>query len=71
MGLTSALLQQKAMGRHRLEARLRKLNQKQMLQVSVLQVPEQDMSATDEALPDLRGMGVLAGKRKRGEELSH
>ena len=29
------------------------------------------MSATDEALSDLRGVGVLAGKRKRGEELAH
>ena len=37
----------------------------------VLQVCEQGMSATDEALSDIRGMGVLAGKRKRGEELAH
>ena len=29
------------------------------------------MPATDEALSDLRGVGVLAGKRKRGDELAH
>ena len=37
----------------------------------VLQVWEQDVSATDEALSDLRGAGELAGKRKRGDELAH
>ena len=37
----------------------------------VLQVCEQDMSATDEALSDLRGVGLLTGKRKREEELAH
>ena len=36
-----------------------------------VQVWEQDMSATDEALSYLRGVGVLAGKRKRGDELAH
>ena len=29
------------------------------------------MSATDEALSDARRVGVLTGKRKRGEELAH
>ena len=29
------------------------------------------MSATDEALSDLRGVGLLTGKRKREEELAH
>ena len=29
------------------------------------------MSATDEPLSNVRGMEVLAGKRKRGEELAH
>ena len=29
------------------------------------------MSAIDDALSDITGMGVLAGKRKRGEELAH
>ena len=37
----------------------------------VLQVLEQDMTATDEALSDLRGMRVLASKRKRGEQQAH
>ena len=36
----------------------------------VLQECEHDMAETDEALSDIR-MGVLAGKRKRGEELAH
>ena len=35
----------------------------------VLQVCEQDMPATDDALSDIRGMGVLADKRKGGGEL--
>ena len=29
------------------------------------------MSAADEALSDLRGVGELTGKRKRGDELAH
>ena len=29
------------------------------------------MSATDEALSDLRGVGLLTGKRKQEEELTH
>ena len=37
----------------------------------VMQVWEQDVSATDEALSDLRGAGELAGKRKRGDKLAH
>ena len=37
----------------------------------VLQVCEQDTSATDDALSDIRGKGMLAGKRKKGEELAH
>ena len=37
----------------------------------VLQVYGQDMSATDDTLSDIRGMWVLAGKRKRGGELAH
>jgi hypothetical protein len=37
----------------------------------MLQACEQDMSATDEALSDLRGVGMLTGKRKRGDELAH
>ena len=37
----------------------------------VMQVWEQNVSATDEALSDLRGEGELAGKRKRGDELVH
>ena len=37
----------------------------------MLQACEQDMSATDEALSDLRGVGRLTGKRKRGDELAH
>ena len=37
----------------------------------VLQVCEQDVSATDEALSDIIGMGVLVGKRRRGVELAH
>ena len=36
----------------------------------VLQECERDMTETDEALSDIR-VGVLAGKRKRGEELAH
>ena len=35
------------------------------------QVWELDVAAADEALSDLRGVGVLAGKRKRGDELAH
>ena len=35
------------------------------------QVCEQDMSATDGALSDLRGVGLLIGKGKRGEEMAH
>ena len=37
----------------------------------MLQACEQDMSATDEALSDPRGVGRLTGKRKRGDELTH
>ena len=37
----------------------------------MLQACEQDMSATDEALSDLREVGRLTGKRKRGDELTH
>ena len=33
----------------------------------MLQACEQDMSATDEAWSDLRGVGRLTGKRKRGD----
>ena len=36
----------------------------------VLQECEKDMAETDEALSDI-GVGVLTGKRKRGEELAH
>ena len=36
----------------------------------MLQVCEQDMAVTDEALSDLRGTGLLSGKRKRGEEMA-
>ena len=36
----------------------------------MLQVCEQDMAVTDEALSDLRRTGLLSGKRKRGEELA-
>ena len=36
----------------------------------VLQECERDMTETDEALSDIR-VGVLAGKRKGGEELAH
>jgi hypothetical protein len=36
----------------------------------MLQVCEQDMAVTDEVLSDLRRTGLLAGKRKRGEELA-
>ena len=35
----------------------------------MLQVCEQDMDATDEAVSDLKGVGLLSGKRKREEEL--
>ena len=35
-----------------------------------MQVWEQDVSATDEALSDLKNEGELAGKRKRGDELA-
>ena len=35
------------------------------------QVWELDVSAADEALSDLRRVGVMAGKRKRGDELVH
>ena len=31
---------------------------------------EQDMAVTDEAMSDLRGVGLLSGKRKRGDELA-
>ena len=91
MCLTSAQLQQKAVERHRLRARLVKLCQRRVLLVElgrsrkglkrwwhqgealgqVLQVCELVMSATDEALSDLRGVGLLTGKRKRGKELTH
>ena len=75
------------MGRHRLEARLGKLSQRQMLLVvlgwrrqglkgwrhpgevvleQVLQVWEQDMSATDEALSGLRGMGYWLARGREG-----
>jgi hypothetical protein len=37
----------------------------------MLQACEQDISTTDEALSDLRGVGQMTGKRKRGEELAH
>ena len=37
----------------------------------MLQARGQDMSATDEALSDLRGVGRLTSKRKRGDELAH
>ena len=37
----------------------------------VQQAWEQDVSATGEALSDSRGVGELAGKRKRGDELAH
>ena len=37
----------------------------------VMQVWEQNVPATDEALSDLKGEGELAGKRKRGGELAH
>ena len=37
----------------------------------MLQVCEQDMSVTDEAMSDLRGVGQTTSKRKRGEELAH
>ena len=36
----------------------------------MLQVCEQDMAVTDEALSDLRRTGLLSGKRKRGEEMA-
>ena len=35
----------------------------------VMQVWEQNVSATDEALSDLKGEWKLGGKRKRGDEL--
>ena len=35
----------------------------------MLQVCEQDMAATDEAVSDLKGVGLSSGKRKRQEEL--
>ena len=37
----------------------------------MLQACEQGMSATDEALSDLRGVGRPTGKRKGGDELAH
>ena len=37
----------------------------------MLQVCEQDMDATDEAVSDLKGVGMLSGKRKRGDVLAH
>ena len=37
----------------------------------MLQVCEQDMAVTDVAISDLRGVGLLSGKRKRGDELVH
>ena len=37
----------------------------------ILQACEQGMPATDEALSDLRGVGMMTGKRKRGDELAH
>jgi hypothetical protein len=36
----------------------------------MLQVCEQDMAVTDEALSGLRRTGLLSGKRKRGEEMA-
>ena len=35
----------------------------------MLQMCEQDMDATAEAVSDLKGVGLLSGKRKREEEL--
>ena len=37
----------------------------------MLQVCEQDMDAADEAVSDLKGVGLLSGKRKRGDVLAH
>ena len=37
----------------------------------MLQVCEQDMVVTDEAMSDLSEIGLLSGKRKRGDELAH
>ena len=37
----------------------------------MLQVCEQDMSATDEAVSDLRGVGQKTSKRRKGEVLAH
>ena len=37
----------------------------------VMQMWEQDVSATDEALSDLEGAGGLAGKKERGDEQAH
>ena len=53
------------------EARLKELEAPEEERGMVMQVWEQDVSATDEALSDLRGEGELAGKRKRGDELAH
>ena len=87
MRLANAQLQQEAMGRHKLEARLGALSQRRVLMLAegeeaeiarleaseeaLEQVCEQDTSATDEAISDMRGRGVLAGKRKRGDELAY
>ena len=75
MCLTSAQLQQKAMERHRLEARLGKLCQRRML-VVVLGEEEgaEGMVASEEELQgggEEGAAGELAGKRKRGGELAH
>ena len=37
----------------------------------MMQVCEQDMAVTDEAMSDMRGTGLLSGKRKRGDGLAH
>jgi hypothetical protein len=37
----------------------------------MLQVCEQDMAVTDEAMSDLRGAWLLSGTRKRGDGLAH
>ena len=37
----------------------------------MLQVCERDMAVTDEAVSDLKGEGLLSGKRKRGDEFAH
>ena len=54
------------------EARLKGLGapREEWGMVPVMQVWEQNVSATDEALSDLWGEGELAGKRERGDELA-